>query len=60
MSTRNTRKVDTPRGNMRRLRIRKGVTIDRPVESIDLVPTLGSLLGFDPRFAQGKALTEIA
>jgi hypothetical protein len=40
--------------------IRKGVVIDRPVESIDLVPTLGSLLGFDPRFAQGKALPEIA
>jgi len=39
--------------------IRKGVVIDRPVESIDLVPTLGSLLGFDPRFAQGKALLEI-
>jgi hypothetical protein len=40
--------------------IRKGVVIDRPVESIDLVPTLGSLLGFDARFAQGKALQEIA
>jgi hypothetical protein len=40
--------------------IRKGVVIDRPVESIDLVPTLGSLLGFQPRFAQGKALPEIA
>jgi hypothetical protein len=39
--------------------IRKGVVIDRPVESIDLVPTLGSLLGFDARFAQGKALAEI-
>jgi arylsulfatase A-like enzyme len=36
------------------------VVIDRPVESIDLVPTLGSLLGFQPRFAQGKALPEIA
>jgi hypothetical protein len=40
--------------------IRKGVVVDRPVESIDLVPTLGSLLGFHPRFAQGKALSEIA
>jgi hypothetical protein len=40
--------------------IRKGVVIDRPVESIDLVPTLGSLLGFQPRFAQGKALPEVA
>jgi hypothetical protein len=38
---------------------RKGVVIDRPVESIDLVPTLGSLLGFSPRFAQGKPLAEL-
>jgi hypothetical protein len=40
--------------------IRKGVVIDRPVESIDLVPTLGARLGFSPRFAQGRALEEIA
>ena len=40
--------------------VRKGVVIDRPVESIDLVPTLGALLGFDARFAQGRALSEIA
>jgi arylsulfatase A-like enzyme len=40
--------------------IRKGIVIDRPVESIDLVPTLGALLGFSPRFAQGKPLPEIA
>ncbi|HEX4320206.1 MAG TPA: hypothetical protein VHZ52_04845, partial [Acidobacteriaceae bacterium] len=39
--------------------VRKGIVIDRPVESIDLVPTLGSLLGFDARFAQGKPLAEI-
>jgi hypothetical protein len=39
--------------------IRKGVVVDRPVESIDLVPTLGARLGFSPRFAQGKALEEI-
>ena len=40
--------------------IRKGVVIDRPVESIDLVPTLGALLGFSPRFAEGKPLVEFA
>ena len=40
--------------------IRKGVVVDRPVESIDLVPTLGARLGFSPRFAQGKAMEEIA
>jgi hypothetical protein len=39
--------------------IRKGVVIDRPVESIDLVPTLGSLLGFQPRYAQGQVLPEL-
>ena len=40
--------------------VRENVIIDRPVESIDLVPTLGSLLGFDPRLARGKPLTELA
>jgi len=39
--------------------IRKGVVIDRPVESIDLVPTLGSMLGFTPRYAEGKPLAEL-
>jgi hypothetical protein len=39
--------------------IRKGVVIDRPVESIDLVPTLGRILGFSPRFAKGQPLAEI-
>jgi len=39
--------------------IRENVIIDRPVESIDLVPTLGSLLGFSPRLSKGKPLAEI-
>lgn len=38
---------------------REGVVVERPVESIDLVPTLGSLLGFDARLAQGKPLAEV-
>ncbi len=38
--------------------IRRNTVIERPVESIDLVPTLGSLLGFTPRFARGHALEE--
>jgi hypothetical protein len=38
--------------------IRHGVVIDRPVESIDLVPTLGSVFGFNPRFSRGKILAE--
>lgn len=39
--------------------IRENVVVDRPVESIDLVPTLGSLLGFAPRFSRGKPLAEV-
>jgi len=39
--------------------IRENVVVDRPVESTDLVPTLGSLLGFSARRAQGKPLTEV-
>lgn len=39
--------------------IRENVVIDRPVESIDLAPTLGSLFGFQARFSQGKPLPEL-
>jgi hypothetical protein len=39
--------------------VRQGATVDRPVESIDLTPTLGSLLRFPVQFAQGKPLQEI-
>ncbi len=39
--------------------IRENAVIDRPVESIDLVPTLGAVLGFDPRYSKGKPLAEI-
>jgi hypothetical protein len=40
--------------------VRQNVVVDRPVESIDLVPTLGALLGFNPRFCPGKPLPEVA
>lgn len=40
--------------------VRENVVIDRPIDSTDLVPTLGSLFGFSPRFAQGKALPELS
>jgi hypothetical protein len=40
--------------------IRQNAVIDRPLESTDLVPTLGSLLGFSARFSQGKPIAEIA
>lgn len=39
--------------------IRENVYVDRPAESTDLVPTLGSLFGFSARFAQGKPLAEL-
>lgn len=39
--------------------VRQGVTVDRPVDSLDLVPTLGALLGFPTPLAQGKLLSEV-
>ena len=39
--------------------IRENAVVDRPVESIDLVPTLGAQFGFSPRFSHGKVLSEI-
>jgi hypothetical protein len=40
--------------------VRENVVIDRPIDSTDLVPTLGSLFGFSPRLAQGRPLPELA
>lgn len=40
--------------------IRQGVMVNRAVESIDLVPTLGAIFGFSPRFAQGRAIAEVS
>jgi len=39
--------------------IRENVVIDRPIESIDLVPTLGALLRFQPALAKGKLIGEL-
>ncbi|MGI9072942.1 MAG: hypothetical protein ACR2JB_16910 [Bryobacteraceae bacterium] len=39
--------------------IRENFVVDHRVESTDLVPTLGSLLGFTPRFSQGKPIPEV-
>jgi hypothetical protein len=39
--------------------IRENVTVDRPVESIDLVPTLGSILRCNARFSSGHPLAEV-
>jgi len=37
--------------------IREGVVFDQPVETIDLVPTLGSLMGFSTTFSRGKPIS---
>ena len=34
--------------------IRQNVVVDRPIDSIDLVPTLGTLLGFDARYSRAN------
>ena len=39
--------------------MREGVTVDRRIESIDLVPTLGALLGCSAQAAQGRPLPEV-
>jgi len=39
--------------------IREGVVFDRAMDSTDLVPTLGAMLGFSPSFAQGKPVQEL-
>jgi arylsulfatase A-like enzyme len=40
--------------------VREGVVHDRPVESIDLVPTLGAILGFSAELSNGKPIREFA
>ena len=38
--------------------VRQGVLYDEPVQSIDLVPTIGSMLGFSAAQSQGKPIKE--
>ena len=40
--------------------VRENAVVDRPVDSLDLVPTLGAHLGFSPTYARGHVLTELA
>jgi hypothetical protein len=40
--------------------VRQNVIVDRPVDSLDLVPTLGARLGFSTPFARGRVLSEVA
>jgi hypothetical protein len=39
--------------------VRPGLVFDRPMESTDLVPTLGSIFGFSASQAQGKPIPEL-
>lgn len=39
--------------------VREQIVIDRRIDSIDLAPTLGSLLGFTPSLAKGQPLAEL-
>jgi hypothetical protein len=39
--------------------VRQNVTVDRPLDSLDIVPSIGALMGFATPLARGKAATEI-
>jgi hypothetical protein len=39
--------------------VRPGVIYDAPVQSIDLVPSLGAILGFSPAQSEGKPIREL-
>jgi hypothetical protein len=39
--------------------VRQGVVFDRPMQSIDLVPTLGAMMGFSASLSQGKLIKEL-
>ena len=39
--------------------IRQNRTVDRPLDSLDLAPTLGAMMNFATSFAKGKPITEV-
>jgi hypothetical protein len=39
--------------------VREGVVYDRPMQSIDLAPTLGAMMGFSSAVSQGKLVKEL-
>jgi hypothetical protein len=39
--------------------VREGVVYDHPMQSIDLVPTLGTMMGFSAALSQGKPIKEL-
>ncbi|MBS1839838.1 MAG: hypothetical protein JSS69_03340 [Acidobacteria bacterium] len=38
--------------------VREGIVYDRPLDSTDLVPTIGSMMGFSAELSQGKPIQE--
>jgi hypothetical protein len=39
--------------------VREGLVFDRRIDSTDLVPTVGAMMGFSPSLAQGTPVTEL-
>jgi hypothetical protein len=39
--------------------VREGVIYDHPMQSTDLVPTLGAMMGFSPSLSQGRPVQEL-
>lgn len=39
--------------------VRQNTTVDRPLDSLDLVPTIGRMMGFDTPFAHGRPAVEL-
>jgi len=39
--------------------VRHGVVYDTPVQSIDLVPSIGAMMGFAPSQSSGKLIQEL-
>ncbi len=39
--------------------VRQGVVYDQPMQSIDLVPTLGAMMGFSPSLSRGQPIKEL-
>jgi hypothetical protein len=39
--------------------VREGVVYDQPMQSIDLVPTLGAMMGFSPSLSRGRPIKEL-
>jgi hypothetical protein len=40
--------------------VREGVLIDEPMQSIDLVPSLGAMMGFSATQSNGRPIKEFA